>query len=114
LDTFLGLEKFGHVEEISRGLYLVVAEATHGFVRGFMAALGHVPARRLWTHENETANNHCREHGGGHHEAPIESSDTWGIRNIVEHEIGRVANHNTKCGPHLNNKSAYNIQLSNE
>lgn len=97
----LSIKQGMHVVHVTSSLDLAVPKLNHGTVCFAMAALANVPAGRLRAQEDEADDDQSREHCGSHHETPIETGDVWRVRDLVEYQVGDVAEHDAKSGPHL-------------
>lgn len=91
VDVFLCSQQLAHVELISRSLDLVVSKTAHRVVGCFMASLRHVPTRRLGAHEDEAAHDDGWEHGGCHHDSPVETGHVGSVWDVVECQVCGVS-----------------------
>lgn len=101
LQSRLGLEQGMHVEYIPSRLDLRVTQTLHGPISLDVLAAAHVPARRFGAEEDHRADGEGGHDGGAKHEPPIKTDDAGHVRNLVESQVGNVAEHDAKRRPDL-------------
>ncbi len=97
----LGLKQGVCVEEIACGLDLFEAQPADRVEGVLVAVLGEVPSGRLWADEDETACDDGWDHGGSHHQTPVQAQLDAVIGHKIEAEVGNISYHDAEGCPHL-------------
>lgn len=93
-DLVLDLKLGADVVDVTGDLDLVVAESEHGVPGLGVAALLHVPTRRLGAQVDETEQGHGRQEGSSEHETPV-------VLDVEDGQVEGSSQHDTKGSPHL-------------
>lgn len=66
-----------------------------------MPPFAHIPSRRFRNEEDEANDDDGGQHRRSHHKPPIETSHARRVSDLIQCDIGYIAQHNAERGPHL-------------